>query len=346
MSARRLAGALVLLALAAAPSSASAAPAYGSDDAVRAALRHIPGVASALAAGQQRRAAVLVNRWLAPQIPAAASGEDVMPTYGRSAHELLDAFAVKARGVFCDGAADALLASLRLLGVEAFRFDFGHAADGLTHTTVVVHAGGRYWLVDPTFGLDLQGADGHPLDLVAAWQAAADGLLGAVAMRTTDLRTRAEVGIDGDADAICADALDRWTMCALRTYLRGFGTALRDAGYPTGERGLLLLSLRGELFGPAFYGVPSELLALRAAVAAEPRPVRVAATRRAGSSATVTLRNVRAYPIPAVVSLRGRDGLRRRSVVVPAAASTTVLFGHVTRLGRLDAAVALRRDDG
>ncbi|HEX7291027.1 MAG TPA: hypothetical protein VF250_07875, partial [Conexibacter sp.] len=258
-----LALALGLLALAPAPSPASAAEAYGTDDAVRAALRRVPGVASALAAGQQRRAAVLVNRWLAPRIPAAASGEDVMPTYGRSAHELLDALAVQDRGVFCDGAADALVAALRLLGVEAFRLDFGYATDALTHTTVVVHSGGRYWLVDPTFGMDLEGADGHPLDLAAAWQATADEIRGTVALRTTDLSARAEVGIDGDPDAICADALDRWTMCALRTYLRGFGAAMRRAGYPAGERGLLLLSLRSPLFDPAGYGVPAELLALR-----------------------------------------------------------------------------------
>ncbi|MBS1868515.1 MAG: hypothetical protein JSS99_02530 [Actinobacteria bacterium] len=346
MSVRRVAGAvLVLLALTASPACAGAGATYRDDGAVRAALQQVPGVKAALAAGQPRRAAVLVNRWLAPQIPAAATGADVLPTYGRSAHELLDAFAARSGGVFCDGAADTLVAALGLLGVEAFRFDFGHVADGLTHTTVVVPSGGRYWIVDPTFVLDLNGADGHPLDLVAAWQATADGIRNAVTLRTGDLSARAEVGVD-DPRAVCADAPARWTMCALGTYLQAFGPALQQAGYPTGERGLLLLSLRGDLFSPGTYGVPAELLAQRAAVAPEPRPVRVTATRRAGASVTVGVRDLRAYATSAIVTLRDGAVVRRRAVVVPASGTASVTFPSARRPGRLRASVALARYDG
>jgi hypothetical protein len=210
---------------------------------------------------------VLVNRWLAPRVAAAYDASAIVATFGSSAHEILNTFAARRGGVYCDGAADALVASLRLLGIEASRLDFGYLADGLTHTTVVVNSHGRYWLVDPTFGLDLQGANGHPLSLVAAWQAVADGRNDAVTLRTDDLSDRPMVG-GPQRGATCADHPRRWTMCALATYLEAFAPALRSAGYPSGERGLLLLSLRSPLFSPDYYGVPPGLLRARERIAA------------------------------------------------------------------------------
>jgi hypothetical protein len=300
---------------------------FADDAAVRSVLLDVPGVQQALATGEQRRAAVLVNQWLAPRIAAAAYGQNVIPTYGKSAYEDLNAFAARAGGVFCDGAADTLLAALQLLGISASRFDFGFSAGGMTHTTVVVAAEGRWWLVDPSFGLDLQGADGRPLDLLAAWQAAADGTRGAVTMRTTDLSARAMVGVP-KTTATCADGMTRWTMCALPSYLGGFAAAMRAAGYPTGEHGLLLLSLRSPLIDPDFYGVPPALPALRAGVQAEPHPVRIVGTARRGSIAVVAVRDVRSYPLRAMVAIRVGTTTQVRSVLVAPGVRTRVVF-HV-----------------
>jgi hypothetical protein len=315
--------ALVVLGLTFAPAAGAAT--YPDDGAVRDALRAVPGVRDALDAGRHRRAAVLVNRWLAPRVAAAYDASALLPTFGSPAHELLDAFAARAGGVYCDGAADALVASLRLLGIPAFRLDFGHAADGLTHTTVVVRSGGRHWLVDPTFALDLRGADGRPLDLVAAWQATADGARAAVRVRTGALAARPMVGAP-EPDAVCADGADRWTMCALPTYLGAFAPAMRRAGYPTGEHGLLTMSLRSPLIGPDFYGVPPALAAAREAVRREPRPVRVAAVGGRAGTVVVTVRNVRRYAVPAIVTLRAGRGPARRAAIVPPGARRRVAF--------------------
>lgn len=305
--------------------SASTAPAYADDAAVAKALRAIPGVSTALATGQQRRAAVLVNAWLAPQIAAAADASTVMPTFSSSAHDILNAFAARSGGVFCDGAADTLVAALRLLGISAFRFDFGYTDGGMTHTTVVVHAEGKYWLVDPTFALDLKGADGRPLDFVAAWQAAADGVRHAVVVRTGDLSARPMVGV-ADPKATCAENPNGWTMCSLSSFVHGFASAMRAAGYSADEHGFLLMALRSPLFYPSYYGVPDELLKLRAGIQREPAPVRLVATRRGRTTVAVTIRNVRRYAAPAVVSLHVGRVPRSHAVVVPGGVQERLVF--------------------
>jgi hypothetical protein len=321
--------------------SAGAAP-YRDDAALAMALRAIPGVSAALVSGQQRRAAVLVNAWLAPQIAASADSTTLLQTFGSSGHDILNAFAARDGGVFCDGAADTLVAALRLLGISAFRFDFGYAEGGMTHTTVVVHAEGRYWLVDPTFALDLQGADGRPLDLVAGWQAAADGVRHAVTMRTADLSARPMVGV-ADPRATCAENPSGWTMCSLGSFLRGFAAAMRAAGYPADEHGFLLMTLRSPLFYPTYYGVPDELLQLRSAIQREPAPVRVVTTRRGRSSVAVTIRNVRRYAAPAVVTLRVGRVQRSHALVVPAGAQERLVFHLAPGRQALSARVALAR---
>lgn len=88
---------------------------------MQARLLGVPGVRSALMQRDHRRVAVLINRWLAPKIPAPRDKRSLVQTYQTPFADSLRRFRLGLGGVLCDGWADMLLAALRILEVDASR---------------------------------------------------------------------------------------------------------------------------------------------------------------------------------------------------------------------------------
>jgi hypothetical protein len=127
-------------------------------------LAEIPGLEEALSTDRLEAARLLLD-WAANAGDFALSVEIARQTTprvsGLSASELYyDVFLPNRGAVYCGGMATFFDKVLKLFGYNSFVVDFGDAAAGLTHVTVVVAqwevSRWQYYLFDPTFNLTFQ----------------------------------------------------------------------------------------------------------------------------------------------------------------------------------------------
>jgi hypothetical protein len=68
-------------------------------------------------------------------------------------------------GGYCGAAAVFFEKILRLFDLDAFTVNFGEIQDDLTHVTVVLHISGDFFILDPSFNLQLMDKKGMPVSL-------------------------------------------------------------------------------------------------------------------------------------------------------------------------------------
>jgi len=155
-------------------SAADAAPAYHAtpraDARMRAELlRQAPGLAAALRAGRRYDAARAILRWVAPRVVwYGGSTSGTLDTGPLSASSIWQKFRTVQAGVFCGGAADFYVKTLKLLGIPAHYLGFGQT-NVYTHATVLVRVRQGWVMLDPTFDLELRSRQtGQPVDFAKA----------------------------------------------------------------------------------------------------------------------------------------------------------------------------------
>lgn len=206
-------------------------------------LRDEPRLAGQLAQGRTIPAARTLVRWSALHLAWAtgASGAnfDTMPhTAGDLYYRW---FRTRRGGVYCGGAADFTAKTLRLFGIPAFTIDFGDTRGYLTHVTVIVPAGRRYFLMDPTFGIELR-RHGRPVTVLDALAHPAR----VRAQQTVDLTGRTLLtrpGRDGRFRATTCGRDPEDGGCSLASWAANSRPALRRYGYPARPLPALLMLL-------------------------------------------------------------------------------------------------------
>jgi transglutaminase-like putative cysteine protease len=155
-------------------SAPDAPPAYQptprADARMRAELLHdAPGLAADLRAGRRYDAARTILRWVAPRIVwYGGSTRGTLDTTPLSASSIWQKFRTVRAGVYCGGAADFYIKTLKLFGIPARYLGFGRR-DIYTHATALVRVRQGWVLLDPTFDLELRTRQtGQPIDFAKA----------------------------------------------------------------------------------------------------------------------------------------------------------------------------------
>lgn len=232
-------------------------------------LSDTPGLSDALAAGDSWTAAKLIRGWVAPRIPWAGSGDAQMNTAGLDPAQIYyEDFQPLKYGVYCGGASDFLRGVLNAFGINAFRFDFGTAAQDLTHATVLIPypnpnqmGGTDYRIIDPTFNMDWTvTTSGNPVSVPAAWELWRAGDTSNVGVNKGDLSSRTvlvDSSTPGQFTQTPCSSIPSFNGCSFDSYLAYYAPTFAADGLQTGFPGFLQLMGTGKVFYPSLNGTPS-----------------------------------------------------------------------------------------
>jgi hypothetical protein len=242
------------------------------DDLLRATLlAEIPGLEEALGTDRLEAARLLLD-WAANAGDFALSVEIARKTTprvsGLSASELYyDVFLPNRGAVYCGGMATFFDKVLKLFGYNSFVVDFGDAAAGLTHVTVVIAqwevSRWQYYLFDPTFNLTFQRRTSGTYASVEELMDLRDQgkLLEAIVVDQMLLDRRNFLAVRGDRTdstrvKVVNDAGD-YLVCTIPGYginmfFHNWRHTFERGGYPPGFQGLVqLLKKRVFRVGPS-----------------------------------------------------------------------------------------------
>ena len=223
------------------------------DDLRKRILNEVPEVTTATGLDK----AIALMKWAANEADYTPDPKLIPPDFESWPPEKMvyDFFDLDRGGVSCGGYSVFLRHVLRMFGIDAFTVNYGIPGSFLTHVTVIVPNNGKFYVIDPSFGVTFM-REGHMLEVDEAIKLLRTGSNSEIVIQEHGLGHRDIIGytIDHEIDRICVKrevTSAGMPKCRIgdnsffTAYRRGHAHDWNAANVPLDNAALLRLMLKG-----------------------------------------------------------------------------------------------------